>query len=487
MKALTIALFSTWLPLLAHAQTCVIQPSKSTTEVCEETESFQSCMDRMNALVSPDPNPEPVTEKKIEQEKAAAPNKLDLVNTGDSTGSSVNDYLPLLRLLLDNGNLGGDDQKLGFEWSNPLGFGPKVQNKVFVALEAPEIYEPLKEAMQAASLTDELSTLEDSVDARDDITVGLSVAFASEKYGRDPRLHQSLLEKLISSVDEVDTLQLQAQEARLDFEEAQKLNESPDVSGNPGIPENPGNLGGQPFCAITKREVREEYMRLSIAEILAARASLQGFSERLTNTGFYSLLDLIDNQPQFSFNASYRSREEAAGPNETKLAISYEQGDRNLNDLRAACGGTIASQCIANFVTSGDNAEGMNNAMRLRFIADYTKISRLNFVMPEPGFSFVTEPSERLTVSAIYGRNIGAALSDGRRARLDASLSYEDFSDDPLRENRGVANVTLTYPIIKGFFLTFGAIYATKPEFRGDVDKEIGARAGITYKLAEDQ
>jgi hypothetical protein len=487
MKTLLIALFGIALPLLANAQVCEIQKSESTDEVCQETESFQTCMDRMNELVS-GPAAPPAEETSKKEAKDAAPNKLDLVNTGDSSNSSVNDYLPLLRLLLDNGSLGGDDQKLGFEWSNPLGFGPSVQNKVFVALERPEIYGPLKEAMQAASLTDELSTLEDSVDARDDITIGLSLAFASEKYGRDPRLHQQTLNALIESVDLVDSLHLAALTARSNFEEEKKLQEKPEVSGNPLIPKNDGDLGGKPFCAIAKSDVRKQYMDLAIAEILAARSSLQGFSERLTNTGFYSLLDLIDNQPQFSFTASYRSREEAAGPNETKLALSYEKGDRNVNSLRTHCHGTINPQCIASYVTDSDtNAEAMEKSIRLRFTADYTKIDRLSFVMPAPGFSYMAEPSERLTVSAIYGRNIGAALSDGRRARLDASLSYEDFSDDPLRENRGVANVTLTYPILKGFFLTFGAVYATKPEFRGDVDKEIGARAGITYKLAEDK
>jgi hypothetical protein len=487
MKTLLIALFGIALPVLANAQdSCKLLTSDSKDEVCLETESFQGCMDRINGLASP-PSAPPAEEKSKEEAKAAAPNKLDLVNTGDSSNSSVNDYLPLLRLLLDNGSLGEDDQKLGFEWSNPLGFGPSVQNKVFVALERPEIYGPLKEAMQAASLTDELSTLEDSVDARDDITIGFSLAFANEKYGRDPRLHQDTLNALIASVDLVDSLHLAALTARSNFELENKLQKAPDDSGNPLIPKNNGDLGGQPFCAIAKSDVRKDYMDLSIAEILAARASLMDFSDRLITTGFYNLLDLIDNQPQFSFTASYRSREEAAGPNETKLALSYEKGDRNVNSLRTHCKGTIAPQCIASYVTDDERAESIEKSVRLRFTADYTKIARLEFVMPEPGFSYMAEPSERLTVSAIYGRNIGAALSDGRRARLDASLSYEDFSDDPLRENRGVANVTLTYPIVKGFFLTFGAVYATKPEFRGDVDKEIGARAGITYKLAEDK
>jgi hypothetical protein len=55
-----------------------------------------------------------------------------------------------------------------------------------------------------------------------------------------------------------------------------------------------------------------------------------------------------------------------------------------------------------------------------------------------------------------------------------------------LRQDRGVATVTLTYPVMQGFYLSLGAVYATKAEFRGDVDREIGARAGVTYKIVEE-
>jgi hypothetical protein len=36
-----------------------------------------------------------------------------------------------------------------------------------------------------------------------------------------------------------------------------------------------------------------------------------------------------------------------------------------------------------------------------------------------------------------------------------------------------------------GVFLRFCAVYATKPEFRGDVDHELSARAGFNYKIAK--
>lgn len=470
MKAAILGLIgAAALPLLASAQNvCAIAESASLQPVCEETESIQSCKDRIfNLGAEKRPPDEPTAESVL----AEVPHLLDLVNTGDSTNAAVNDYLPLLRLLLDNGSLGEDDQKLGFEWSDPLGFGPKIQNKLTVTLERPEIFTPLAEAMRAASLTDELSSLEDDVDARDDLTIGLSLAFASEKYGRDPRLHQKLLEQLIAATDERDPREQLALLTKRKFESANGLN---------------AELGGQPFCSIQNPELRGAYMQLALTEILAGSAAIHAFSERLTATGFYDVLDLVDNQPQISLTALYRSREEAAGPDEFTARLSYERGDRDVNDLRSHCGGTFSAACIASFTGNSGNETGMSASKRLRFNADYTKISRLDFVMPAPGFSYFTEATERLSVTAIFGQDLGAARPDGRRARLDASLGYEDFSDDPLRQNRGIANLTLTYPLMEGFFLTVGAVYATKPEFRGDVDKEIGARAGITYKISEE-
>ena len=90
---------------------------------------------------------------------------------------------------------------------------------------------------------------------------------------------------------------------------------------------------------------------------------------------------------------------------------------------------------------------------------------------------------DHLYISVAASRQIGRKGSAGPRPRFDLKASYEDFSDDPVRQDRGVATATFSYPVSPGFFLTLGAVYATKPEFRGEVDEEISARLGLTYKL----
>src|SRR5262245_4139563 len=95
-----------------------------------------------------------------------------LKNTGDGTSSTINDFLPLLRAIVDTGGLSGEDGKLGFEWSNPLGLPKEEQNKLTLGLQKSEVYEPLKDALRAASLEDQISNLEDDIDEGDDISVG---------------------------------------------------------------------------------------------------------------------------------------------------------------------------------------------------------------------------------------------------------------------------------------------------------------------------
>jgi hypothetical protein len=483
MKTVNKLLLVLLLPLGAHAQgdSCALAVSTSIEEKCERTESIQGCTDRINNLgVAADPAAA-VTPTATEA-KQAAPSILDLVNTGDPGNSTITDYLPLLRLLLDNGSLGEDGEKIGFEYSKTFGSGKKrIQTKLSAAFEKPGVYEPIEQAMRAATLDDELSALGDDISAQDNLAIGLSFTVASEKFGRDPRLHQPRLEKLIAAADSGNPAEINARRTLRVFQTERGLDPNEqEVAFCQLIPDD-GNSEG----------LRQAYMALVEAHILANRAAIRGFAAKLRNAGFYDVLELINNQPQIVGSATYRSRTEAAGPNELKLQVSWEVGLKDLNGLRssetATCGGAGSLECLQEFLGDDKLVSGETRPMRFKFDADYTKIERLSFVLPAPGFSYFAEPVERLSVSAAGGIDVGKGMIAGKRARLDGKLTYEDFSDDPLRQDRGIATVTLTYPILPGFYLSLGAIYATKPEFRGEVDKEIGARAGFTYKILEDK
>ena len=139
-------------------------------------------------------------------------------------------------------------------------------------------------------------------------------------------------------------------------------------------------------------------------------------------------------------------------------------------------------------VTQDDVITNLKTSNRITFKVDYSKLQRLNFTLPGTmPFAFSEKPVERFSFTAGLGRYIGKEVSSRTRVRIDVSVGYEDFSDDPARQDRGLATATFTYPVAEGFYLSVGVVYATKPEFRGDVVEELSARAGFTYKVIREK
>jgi hypothetical protein len=449
--------------LLATAGLLLICGAVQAQDRCLERDTYKLCSDRLANQI-------------VEGTVNAAESAVAAKNTGDSA-STINDFLPLLRALLETGGFAGQDgDKLGFEWSNPLNLPPQHQNKLIAKLVKSELHQPLKDALRAAALEDQVSALEDRIDEGDDISFGFSYSPASQRYGRDPELHATLLSGLLKQADTVDP------EAR---EAARPFNDMGTQLIDGGL--QPADLR-KPFKDIPiTPEQRTQYMRLAEAAIFAEHKSIRALAERLQKVGFYGLLDLINNQPQWSLTAEYHARDEAVGPDEFKAELSYEMGLVNVNTYRtASCGETDALLCLENYLS--EHVDDLKASNRVTFKADYSKLQRLNFSLPGTTlFAFSEKPVERFSLSAAFGRYLGKEVSSRTRARVDVSIGYEDFSDDPARQDRGLATATFTYPVAEGFYLSVGAIYATKPEFRGDVDEELSARAGFTYKVIQEQ
>ena len=54
-----------------------------------------------------------------------------------------------------------------------------------------------------------------------------------------------------------------------------------------------------------------------------------------------------------------------------------------------------------------------------------------------------------------------------------------------MRQSRFVGTATVSHKLTNGTSVSFSAVYANRPEFRGDVDKELSARFGLRWKLKE--
>lgn len=436
---------------------------------CRGNETFNACFKRLGNDAQ-----EMVADVQAEE----ATRTVAAMNTGDNEESTTNDFLPLLRLLLNDDTSADENRKIGFEYAPH--FSDTLPSKLTVTLQDSELYEPLGNALRATGLDDQVDTLDKGIDAGDDIGVAFTISKASENYGRDPELHKTLLGELLEPADEDTPAELK--EAR------RKI--ATFMITHPGV-----ITPATTFDAITDADLQREYRELAETQIALEIAYLKNFVARLNAVGFYGLLDLIDNQPQFTFAVTYNSRDEAVGPDDVSATLAYEFGGRNVNTFRKYAnkdcpdrveGDKLQSevQCLARYL---GREETLTESFRVKVAAEYSKLQRYEFELLDPVFSYVEKPVEHLTFSAALSRQLGSGGKGLPRPRFDAKLSYEDFSDDPSRQDRGLATLTFSYPVGQGFFVTLGAVYATKPEFRGDVDEEISTRLGFTYKLITDQ
>jgi hypothetical protein len=467
--------FAALLMLLAPVTQAQVQ------DHCIETDTRASCLSKMQALANAQEQGQEAAGKQI----LAAKNTGEGAIGASGTQSATNDFLPLLRAILDTQGLEQDDGKIGLEWSNPLGLPAAHQNKLTAVLARSNVHQPLSDALRAASLGDEVGALQDRIHEGDDITFGFSYSPASQRRGRDPDLHEDLYSAVLHAANQPDESVALTRAQRVAIERDLGLPRQSAESAETfaqlfARPE----VAGRPDVELKKAE----YIQAVESEFRAQFGALAGLQQRLEQRGFYGMLDLINNQPQLSVTANYRVRDDAVGPDEFNATVSYEVGWYNVNTFRnAARNCDDEAKCLSGYLSRPEVVAGVKQSPRLSFSAEYSKRKRLQFALGGSAFTFVEQPQERLKVSANYARYLGGETAMHTRARVDASLGYEDFSDDPLRQNRGVATATLTYPIAAGFYLSLGAVYATKPEFRGEVDSELTARAGFTYKLLREE
>jgi hypothetical protein len=231
-----------------------------------------------------------------------------------------------------------------------------------------------------------------------------------------------------------------------------------------------------------RREYREAVERAAVAE--ATRIS--SVSKALGDVDFFKIADLVANQPQLVVKAMRTVRDELVGPEETTLKVSYEQGFVNMNGLRkalAACKPEAVTACYTSYLT-GRRAQLAKAQNRLTFSLDWTRLQ--DYHPTVDGVSLDRPGKDRRTVMATFGRNLRTDDVTGEfTSRFDLTTSWEDWSDDPLHQDRGLASLSFTQKVTNDMSLVLGAVWASKPRFRGEVDKEVSARFGLTYRFLD--
>ena len=228
----------------------------------------------------------------------------------------------------------------------------------------------------------------------------------------------------------------------------------------------------------------------------------------LEDRGFFEIASLINNQPQLLLTGGARFRDELAGGDvmSAKLSFEFDMTGHNVNNMLRSLkdprqADKIGGGCISNvgteymYVLALECSEEIghyvsensinNGAWRGSVSIEYEDHQSGPFSVPSVSDPLNFGGGSTLIGSVAVGRQFQILKSSLPQAKLDFSLSYEDVSDDPARQNRALGTITFTQKIADSLNLSLGLLWANKPEFLPNADSEIGARIGLNYKLSD--
>lgn len=475
----------------------VIATSTVRAAVCSVSDSPDTCkailLERAEAQVS----------AQSDTADSIATATLGKINTGPSAAttaaatSAFTDFFSLLNVAAQSDQTGtDDDEALGFEWNRctpGLGSTSPLQCQVRARLGESTLYAPLKDALPEATRANRSAELEEGLDRTDNVSVGVFLNLASEKYGRVPRFGKGSIYADIREQIRDETRAKTQSAAQAGFQWLAFLETLPATfdAENTRTPFSAYPDGADGRKAL---ELYEQTLAPRIAAAVETQALLQSY-------GYFDLIDLVNNQPQINGGIEFNQRDELVGPDELRAKISYELGPANMNDLQsymrahadvcarerprgaAAAAWRGVAGCTADFLRRPDVARSLNSSSRLSFTAEYVRRKHYTVNLPDDALALDLPAQHSLIASVVWGGYVRLVAADKRATRFDLAASYEDASSGPLRQDRGIANLTFSHSLVNGLIASASLVYATKPEFHGDVRKEWSSRLGINYKF----
>jgi hypothetical protein len=390
----------------------------------------------------------------------------------------VKDYNPLLQLAFLSGALEGEgsgDQGEGFvfDLNNFLGLSIDDGYKLQLVGRDAKLYTPIRDTLPEADRDRIAGELTKDLGRTDDVSLvfsyspmGKAALFEETTFGRNPALYQEALSDLFQSV-------------RADFarrHDADLMFDSMSDAEQELIDE------GKPFSSLTDSVMAERYMAVVEAEERARFERRAALEAELEDVDFLRFADMVANQPQLTVELEQTARDPLVGPDELKIKGSFEVGLGNINGLRKECDGPVDQECYKIFLDKHSVEAG--NRFTLSF--SYSQVDDFSFSRPEDGVELEIEGDSTTIASLAYGRYLGFGVGGAPgKSRLDVNWSYEDVGDDPNRKSRHLATAILSLPMADGTSFQAGLTYSDEPEFLSEVDKELSARLGLTYKLVK--
>jgi hypothetical protein len=398
---------------------------------------------------------------------------------GSAIGSANQDFLSLLVASLESAQLDQKNRQLNFAFKIPvkiLGSAVKIQTVFY----QPEVLKKVQDMLTSAGETKDLSTLQGKLSDADDVAVTLSASPETMSLGRNFKSHSVEFEELYRS----------AVLDRIAADRNAKLRDEADQILQRFSSRAPA---GQPVDINTTKIGDVVLLEPEFVSILQAaarsEAGLEAERDRLfEDNHLSSFADLLANQPQLSFSAGGRWRDRAVGPNEVTTEATLELGFVNLN--RACPGGTCDVQKFKEYVgahlrslqaDSSDKSGSKDN--RLSFSVNYSSTQAYAFSLPADHIDLQMPRTTHLTYAVSYGRQVIFDKGGKSLGRIDLTGKYENFSDDPLHQDRGTLDLTYTQKVSDTFSLPLGISYANHGEFLGQMDRRLSAHFGLHAKV----
>jgi hypothetical protein len=240
------------------------------------------------------------------------------------------------------------------------------------------------------------------------------------------------------------------------------------------------------------QSLRAEATEAAIAAGKMVGEATRATQDELERSRVAQAAGLVEQQPQLLFSLSHDIRDSVVGPEKTSATVTWEWTTANLSSFLggpgAICnnkeavrqGGDEYLRCaeaLGRYI--GDNSERLKTQSRWKLAASYHRVKAINYSFPDDNVTLNLPKTERIEVSAGWGRPL---LSVKNADRIDVEVAYDsNIDNDTSNKERFKAIVTYTRRV-GDVDLPFAIVYANKDEFLGEVDHQISLHLGLKFK-----
>ncbi|HEV7671097.1 MAG TPA: hypothetical protein VGS22_21475 [Thermoanaerobaculia bacterium] len=440
---------------------------------CRDKETWNNCFQRLRSASSAEQEAAMATNsiRQAEADTHAQNVLTGLAATGNAAAKRT--FLPAFLASLGIDGLEDRNGTLAFTY-NPGRFAFGHLSAEILA-KPPEVFEQLKAKIPEDMRDARVSALKDSLSDFDNVEGSFTLDVTGGPQNRFGRIlgdyDPGLGEDLFKMANESPEVKAQASAARTALVNAQvKL-----------------QLVGEEEVKTTKDRDPSFARQLDQMVNEGARESLataDSIVKALDERKYFQLADLAANQPQLYFTGAVKQRDPIVGTNSWLFMGTWEiPVGANINKLRKSCNGPVNFDCYKAYVDKAETQGSLAVKSRFKVIVSGGEESAYDYSIPDLGVALHFDRIRTLLGSATYGRSLRQDDEGNDLSRFDFEAKYEDVTGDEERQNRLVAMATLTQKFTDDMDFAITAVWANKPEYRGDVDKEWGARAGLRYKV----